>query len=266
MATSDPTPSPTFDPAERERIRERLTAKAHADPDVAAAAAVGATAAGGDRWSDLDLTFAVSPTTTVEATLERWTRDVVNEFGAAPLFDLLVGSTVYRVFLLPGALQVDLSFSPAAEFGARGPRFRLLFGDAVERPFATPPSPEHTFGYGVHHAVRANVCIARGRFWQAEYWLHQTRDYALTLACHRLGLDVTYARGFDALPPEAHAEYAGALVGTLAEAELRRALAVATAGLLREAEGILAPALAESVARVRPMLASICGPPASPSL
>jgi hypothetical protein len=256
MATLDP----MFDPAEREQIREQLTEKARSDAAVVAAAVVGSTATGGDRWSDLDLTFAVAPETTVEAVLARWTRDVVAKFGAAVLFDLPVGSTVYRVFLFPGALQVDLSFSPSAEFGARGPRFRLLFGKAVERPFGSPPSPEHTFGYGVHHAVRAHVCIARGQFWQAEYWLHQTRDYALTLACHRLGLDVSYARGYDALPPEVHAEYAGALVGTLADAELRRALAVAAAGLLREAGGIPSHALAETVARVRPMLAPICDP------
>ena len=108
-----------FDLAERERIRERLTEKSRSDPDIVAAPAVGATATGGDRWSDLDLTFAVAPETTVEATLARWTRDVLAEFGAATLFDLPVGATVYRVFIFPGALQVDLSFAPATEFGAR---------------------------------------------------------------------------------------------------------------------------------------------------
>src|SRR5215218_5848299 len=114
-----------FDPEARRRIRELLTEKAWSDPAVVAAAAVGSTATDPDRWSDLDLTFGVAPGTTVEAILDRWTRDVTAEFGAAVLFDLPVGSTIYRVFLFPGALQVDLSFTPAAEFGARGPRFQL---------------------------------------------------------------------------------------------------------------------------------------------
>ena len=40
-----------------------------------------------------------------------------------------------RLFLLPDALQVDLSFSPAEGFGPKGPDFRLLFGTA------SPPPP-----------------------------------------------------------------------------------------------------------------------------
>jgi hypothetical protein len=249
-----------FGPEDRERIRELLTEKARSDPDVVAAAAVGSSAGGGDRWSDLDLTFGVAPGVAVETVLASWTRDVIADFDAAVLFDLPVLSSIYRVFLFPGVLQVDLSFTPAAEFGARGPRFQLLFGEAVQRSWATPPSPEQIFGLAVHHAVRAHLCIARGRPWQAEYWIHQTRDYALTLACHRLGLDVSYGRGFDNLPSEVHDRFTGALVGELTEDALRRALAVATAGLLREAGGIPANELAVTVERVRPMLDELCHP------
>ena len=50
------------------------------------------------------------------------------EFDAVSLFDLPFLSTLYRVFLFPGSLQVDLSFTPGREFGALGPKFRLLFG------------------------------------------------------------------------------------------------------------------------------------------
>jgi hypothetical protein len=246
-----------FDPADRERIRELLTEKARSDPSVVAAAAVGSTATGSDRWSDLDLTFAVASGTTVEAVLDRWTRDVTAEFAAAVLFDLPVGSTIYRVFLFPGALQVDLSFTPAAEFGARGPRFRVLFGETVQMDWRMLPSPEHTFGVGVHHAVRAHLSIERGRLWQAEYLLHEARDHALTLGCYRLGLDVNYGRGFDALPSEVLECYAGALVGEMTVDALRRALAVATDGLLREAAGIASNELAETAARVRPMLTEL---------
>ena len=236
---------------DRERLRELLIERARSDPRVVAAAAVGASAStsGGDRWSDLDLTFGVAAGEAVEAVLADWTRPLITDFAAVVLFDLPVKSTIYRVFLLPGLLQVDLSFSPAAEFGARGPRFQLLFGDAVEHPEAPPPAAEDLFGLAVHHVVRGHFCIVRGRPWQAEYWIHAARDQTLSLACHRRGLDVHYGRGFDRLPREVRDGLAGALVRSLTDDELRRALAVATAGLLREAVDI-----PEVVRRVRPML------------
>jgi hypothetical protein len=155
--------------------------------------------------------------------------------------------------LLPGALQVDLSFGPAAEFGARGPRFRLLFGEAVEKPWAAPPSLEFEFGLAVHHAVRGYLCLERGRLWQAEYWISALRDHTLTLACLRRGLEASYGRGFDGLPAEVRDPLAASLVGELTADGLRRALAVATTGLLREAGNL------SEVERVRPMLAEIFG-------
>jgi hypothetical protein len=240
---------------DRERVRERLIERARSDARVVAAAAVGASAVGGDRWSDLDLTFGVANGTSVEAVLADWTRTVVAEFEAAVLFDLPVDSTIYRVFLLPGALQVDLSFTPASEFGARGPRFRLLFGEAVERPWAQPPSSEHLFGYAAHHVVRAHFCIERGRLWQAEYWIHSARDVALTFACRRLGIEESYGRGFDSLPPAVRDALVDALVGSLTVDELRRALAVATAGLLREAGD-----LPENARQTRPILEELIRP------
>ncbi|MGI8857651.1 MAG: nucleotidyltransferase domain-containing protein [Thermomicrobiales bacterium] len=255
-----------FSVEDRERIRELITEKAQMDSRLVAAAAVGGSAAQGDRWSDLDLTFGVADEVPVEAVLTDWTRDLLAGFDAAVLFDLPVGSTIYRVFLLPGNLQVDLSFTPAAEFGARGPRFSLLFGTAVERPFAPPPSPEHIFGLGVHHAVRGHICIQRGRLWQAEYWIHGVRDQALALACCRLGLEASNGREFDSLPSEVLDPFAGALARNVTASELRRALAVATTGLLREAGDT-----SELATRVRPELEELCRPaptgivPADPS-
>jgi hypothetical protein len=247
-----------FSPEERERIREALIERARADPRLVAAAAVGSSATGGDRWSDLDLTFAVAYGMPVDEVLADWTQAVVAEWDAAVLFDLPRLSTIYRVFLLPGMLQVDLSFTPAAEFGALGPRFGLLFGEAVERSWAPPPSPDHLFGLGVHHAVRAHICIERGRLWQAEYWIHELRDEALTLACHRLGLNVSEGRGFDRLPPEVRGPLEGALAANLKPPELRRALGAATGGLLREADavGIDSPRVYAMLQELRPSRAS----------
>jgi hypothetical protein len=224
-----------FSVTDRDRVRDRVLEMAAGDPRVVAAAVVGGLADGdGDRWSDLDLTFAVADAVPVGDVLGDWTRDFSAEFDAVHLFDLPAAGAIYRVFLLPGCLQVDLSFAPAAEFGARGPRFRLLFGDAVDLPQARPASANELFGLGAHHAVRARFCIERGRWWQAEYWISGVRDQALALACRRRGLAVVEGRGFDELPPEVLEPFDDALVRSLEPEELRRALRSAVSGLLRE--------------------------------
>ena len=153
------------------------------------------------------------------------------------------------MFLLPGCLQFDLSFTPAAQFGARGPRFRLLFGSVQTQPFPQPPEPGELFGYAVHHALRARFCIERGRLWQAEYWLHATRDYALSLACRSRGLPSTNGRGYDELLEDVPGDFKDSLPVALAPAELRWALAATITGLLsqtekaRELAGVVEPQL-----------------------
>jgi hypothetical protein len=220
---------------DRERVHDRVLELAHADPRVVAGAVVGGLASGGDRWSDLDLTFGVADGVPVAEVLADWTAELVRELDAVHLFDLPSGAAIYRVFLLPGCLQVDLSFAPSSEFGARGPSFALLFGDAVELPHGEPPSAHDLFGLGVHHAVRSRFCIERGRLWQAEYWISGVRDEALALACLRRGLDSAHGRGFDALPPEVPAAASDALVRSVQREELLRALDAAVDLLLREA-------------------------------
>jgi hypothetical protein len=131
-------------------------------------------------------------------------------------------------------LQFDLSFTAASKFGAVGPKFRLLFGSAVARPHAQPPSATELFGYAVHHALRARFCIERGRFWHAEYWISATRDYALSLACRRRGLAAVYGRGFDDLPAEVKDIFAKGLVASLEREELLRALRCVIEGLRNE--------------------------------
>jgi hypothetical protein len=234
----------------RDSVRDRVLQLAASDPRVIAGAVVGSLALDeGDRWSDLDLTFAVADDIPVQAVLEDWTRHLVDQFGAVQLFDLPSGPSIYRVFLLPGCLQFDLSFTPAARFGATGPKFKLLFGSCVDKPFTSPPSAQELFGYAVHHALRARFCIERGRVWQAEYWISSLRDYALNLACRRRGLPAVYGRGFDTLPVDVRNGFAGALVISLERDELLRALGCAIAGLLREAGEV--PELA---AKVEPQL------------
>src|SRR5437762_4091873 len=95
---------------DREHVRERVIEMGRQDSRIAAGAVVGSLAfSEGDRWSDLDLTFAVADDAKVDEVLADWTQKVMEEFDAAHLFDLAAGPSIYRVFLLPGCLQFDLS-------------------------------------------------------------------------------------------------------------------------------------------------------------
>jgi hypothetical protein len=222
-------------PENRDRVYQRVLEWAESDPRVVAGAVVGSLAQRpGDRWSDLDLTFAAEDGVPIDDVLDEWSDRLAGEFDAVRLFDLPSHGAIYRVFLLRGCLQFDLSFSPAAQFGAIGPQFRLLFGKAVEKPAVAPPSPRELFGYAVHHAVRARVCIERARYWQAEYWISGVRDNALSLACRRLGLPAHDGRGFDDLPTDVRRTFADALVQSTERLELLRALRSAVDALLRE--------------------------------
>src|SRR5258708_1998680 len=169
-----------FTVKDRERVRERVLDLAAEDARVVASAVVGSLALSeGDRWSDLDLTFAIADNVPLGDVLADWTRKLAQEVDGAQLFDLSAGASIYRVFLLPGCLQFDLSFTPASQFGASGPKFKLLSGATVEKPHIQPTPAQELFGYAVHHAVRGRICIERGRSWQAEYWISALRDYAL---------------------------------------------------------------------------------------
>lgn len=244
-----------FSVNDRDRVRDHVLRLAASDARVVAGAVVGSLALDeGDHWSDLDLTFAVADDQPLLDVLEDWTRTLVAEFDAAHLFDLPSGASIYRVFLLPGCLQFDLSFTPASKFGATGPKFKLLFGSSVEKPHIQPPSAHELFGYAVHHVLRARFCIERGRYWQAEYWISATRDYAMSLACRRRGLPASYGRGFDHLPPDVRDSFKSALVISLERDELLRALGCAIEGLLREAEEVR-----ELAAKVEPGLRELAG-------
>ena len=228
-----------FSVKDRDRIHERVRQLAQSDARVVAGAVVGSLALDeGDRWSDIDLTFAVADEMPLDDVLADWTQQLVEEFGAAHLFDLASGASIYRVFLLPGCLQFDLSFTPASQFGAMGPKFKLLFGSCVEKPQGGPPPAQELFGYAVHHALRARFCIERRRYWHAEYWISATRDYALSLACRRHGLPTQHGRGFDDLPATVRENFTGTLVTSLERDELLRALACVIDALLRQTDEV----------------------------
>jgi hypothetical protein len=236
---------------ERDALRERVLALAQDDERVVAGALVGSLAVeGGDRFSDVDLTFAVAGD--VVGVLDDLTRMLEREDGAVRLADLERGPTIYRVFLFPGALQLDLSMTPAASFHPGGPRFKLLFGEpAAGEPASpakppalfipTPAIPSDIFGWGVIYALHARACIERGRFFQAEHYVGAVRDHALALACLREGVTAAQARGYDDLSDETLAQFKGVHVSELDAVPLRSALGACVKALLREGKGARLP-------------------------
>jgi hypothetical protein len=229
---------------QRDALREGLVTRAQEDDRVVAAAVVGSLAVdAGDRYSDVDLTFAVADHIPVADVLEDWTRTLVEGSDAVRLVDLERGPTTYRVFLLPDALQLDLSMAPAAQFRPAGPRFRLVFGEtaaAVSEAktgslfIPTPAVAKDMFGWGVIYALHARACIERGRPWQAEHYVGAVRDHALSLACLREGVIAVQARGYDDLSDETRARFEGTHVGALEPGALRAALAASVRALTHE--------------------------------
>jgi hypothetical protein len=244
-----------FDVVFRDEVENFLIRLAEVDERITAAAVVGSRAhTEGDRWSDIDLTFAVADAVEPVGLLDEWAASLRAQFDGTALFDLAAGPITYRVFLLPGALQVDLSVTPTSQFAPRGDTFRLLFG-AAKDPVATGPRDStQTFGHAVHHAVRARVCIERGRTIQAEYWISSLRNEALALASRRAGVQDWHARGAHLLPTETRERFADALVRSIDRAELSRALEVAIGLLIDHSDQ--APTLA---ARVENHLRAIAG-------
>jgi hypothetical protein len=237
-----------FTVEQRDALREHVLRLAKEDERVVAGAAVGSLAVdGGDRFSDLDLTFGVADHVPVAEVLDDWTSRLIGERDAVQLVDLERGPTIYRVFLLPDALQFDLSLTPAVQFRPAGPRFRLLFGaTAPDDPEIRPPSvagnlfiptplvPHDLFGWGVIYALHARACVERGRFWQAEHYVGAVRDHALSLACLRQGVPAVQARGYDDLSAETLARFGAAHVASVEPGALRAALAASVLALMRE--------------------------------
>ena len=227
-----------FTVEQRDALREHVLQLAEEDERVVAGAAVGSLAVdgGGDRFSDLDLTFGIADHIPITEVLDDWTGTLIGDRDAVHLADLDRGPTIYRVFVLPNALQFDLSMTPASQFRPAGPRFRLLFGETAAGDYegSTPPVAHDLFGWGVIYALHARACIERRRFWQAEHYVGAVRDHGLSLACLREGLPAVQARGYDDLSAETLARFEDAHVAALEPGPLRAALAAAVAALMRE--------------------------------
>ena len=233
-----------FTERERDSLRDVLVAAARDDGRIGGVALTGSGAVGAeDEWSDIDLAFGLKDGVDQAEVIEDWTAVMYGEHECVHHTDVRSRGTVYRVFLLATTLQVDIAFAPAAEFGAKAPTFRLLFGEAVEQvPFGEPAAVE-LIGMGWLYALHARSSIARGKVWQAEYMISGVRDQVLSLACLRLGFPCSQGRGLHLLPQATTAALEPALVRSLDPTELTRAFRAAVVVLLAEIE-LVEPALA----------------------
>ena len=226
-----------FTTEQREQVRHRVLELARADHRVTGGAFTGSMAFGsGDRWSDIDVAFGITDGISLETVLQDWTQVLDREYSVIDHFDLRSGSSIYRVFLLQSGLEVDIAVTPGEDFGARGPQFRVLFGSIKKLQEAPQPSASSFIGLGWHHVLHARSSIERNKPWQAEYWISGIRDHTLALACLRFGENAYYGRGVDSLPAVVTDPLSDALVRSLDEPELRRALAVATRCFISELE------------------------------
>src|SRR5262249_35580095 len=142
---------------------------------------------------------------------------------------------IYRVFLLPDLLEVDLGFAPAADWGPRADSWRTILGEPTDqRTGPAPFDPRSWTGHAWHHLLHARIAIERGQGLQAAYWMGQARDLVIASASRRMGLPTAYNKGADRLPGELVAAAETTLVASTDVAELRRALSAATAVVLSE--------------------------------
>ncbi len=224
-----------FSPEERERLRDELVSAAQKDANLCGAAHTGSAAASRlDRWSDIDLALGLKATASYDQVIAEWTASLYQRHHAVAHVDVMRGTTLFRVFLLRNTLQVDIAFWRAEDFGAIGPNFRLIFGEA-KTPRSTPASSaQDLVGMAWLYALHVRSSLERGRGLQAEYMLSGMRSQVFELACLRCGVVAKQGRGLDDLPEAEKDAAARCVPGSLEPVELNRAFGCTMEVLVEE--------------------------------
>lgn len=226
---------PIFSPDDRERLRAALVSAAQNDPHLCGAAHTGSAATSRvDRWSDVDLALCLNPAVSHDQVVAEWTDRLYQRHGAVAHVDVMRGPTLFRVFLLQNTLQVDIAFWRAADFGAIGPNFQLIFGEAKPPQLSVPPSAQGLIGMAWLYALHVRSSLQRGRLLQAEYMLSGMRNHVFELACVRCGVIAHQGRGLDDLPSAEQEAAAACLPQALESAGLRRAFQTTMELLVKE--------------------------------
>src|SRR5215831_8996020 len=139
---------------QRTRLRAELLERAAHDVHLSGTAITGSAAVDHeDKWSDIDLAFGVADGEDLQRVLSDWTAEMYDTHSALHHYDVRAGAWIYRVFLLPSTLQVDLAFAPEAEFRPLGRTFRLVSGTATDAKPFPPARPEDAIGLGWLYAI-----------------------------------------------------------------------------------------------------------------
>jgi hypothetical protein len=214
-----------FTREERELLRATLVSAAH----------LGSAAADRlDNWSDIDLALCISPEGELEEVIAAWTNRLYRDHGAVTHCDVKRRDTLYRVFLLHNTLQVDISFWPAKQFRARGPKFKLIFGAANEPQPSPADRTLELIGLAWLYGLHVRSSIARNRLLQAEYMLSNMRNRVIALACLRQSFSTSEGRGFDDLADHQRSGFAKCYPASLEREELHRAFQRTMSALLVE--------------------------------
>lgn len=184
----------------RNKVQSSIITFAKEDVRITDCAIVGSESIGeNDEWSDIDLTFGFNMEIEIPKILLDWNELMAKKFGANVLFDLAFRESIYRVYLLPNALQVDLSFTPTKHFGAITEKFKLIFGEEKNRNSKPVPKLNTIFGYAVLYALKTRCSIEREKFWQAHYFLEKFKENIMTLKCLSENLNPFDGRDYDNL-------------------------------------------------------------------
>ena len=201
-------------------------------------------------WSDIDFAVRLRSDADPLTVADSWTGLIVQREEPAGRMDMWSSGALYRVFLFPDTLQLDVSFWPDDKFAAHGPHFQLLFGEANEPVVPPRPAPEPLISMAWLYALHARSSLARGRAWQALYMINGMRDQVVQLLCLRHDLPVAQGRGVDDLPTAVTELLRPAHPRSVAPADLRHAFAAITAVLIGEIQTADLP----DTARLAPVL------------
>jgi hypothetical protein len=247
---------PIFTIDEREHLRNELVSAARSDRNIAGAAHTGSFASSRtDRWSDIDLALCLKPAASHEQVVVEWTDYLYRDCGAVAHVDVARGTTLFRVFLLENTLQVDIAFWREQDFGALGPSFQLIFGEAGSARAAPQPDPRELIGMAWLYALHVRSSLARGRTLQAEYMLTGMRNHVCELICLRSGVLSQQGRGLDDLSADDRKMVSACIPHSLEPSELKRAFRVIVSMLLREVQQVDQ----ELEAKLAKPLTNICG-------
>lgn len=248
-----------FSADDREAVLSRVLELGEADHRLEAAVLTGSIGSdSADRWSDIDVAFVVSDTESCEMIAEDWKEGCYRSLPVAHHYETAFGTTLVRGFLLDNGLEVDISFTPSAEFTVWSPvsvvfdrRGRTTQIAAVPEEWVPTPDWQGQAGFAWHDVLHACVAANRNKPWQSLFYLQRIRNRTLALASERRGIDADEFKHVDELPAAELEPLTASLVNDLSAASLIEAIDVATRAFLdelRRGDPRLASGLAQPLA------------------